>query len=69
MWPFKEIPPFCLTKVILPIEKQANFELVITVMYPRITCELVADFLGSAMHILGTAETNECDHFKIIYFS
>ena len=44
-----------LKSVIPLIEEKATFRVVITEMYPRITWELVADPLGIAEHILGTA--------------
>jgi len=38
-------------------------EFAITGMYPRITWELDADSLGSAMHTLGNAEIKDCGPF------
>ena len=34
-------------------------------MYPRITRELVAGSLGSAVHTLGNAEINGCDQYLL----
>ena len=50
--------------------KKVNIKESITEMYPQIPWEVVADNLGSAEHIFGTNEVNECKiipHEKLIH--
>ena len=38
--------------------KKVNIKVANTELYPRISCQLVSDFLGCAEHTLGTAALN-----------